>query len=534
MDVNDRRKGRPWLAFTIGIVVLLAAALAWLGGREDLRLPLPWQESPEFRAVELPPDYEETIVLWDYPWPLWEPVLDPMTFVADDTQRPSYRKLLDRALADFRRLYPGIQVEVRLLSFAEGPGEVAAALAAGHGPDVLAVWWDSPLPPSDRLVPVTPYLKEGDQEAYHPLAWELAATAGAGGEGEGAATARSPGARSAGRPEVWAWPRWIAFHPWLLNVATVAPPSGDATPSGGPQPLPPPWREAQEEGWTVAQAREWLASPEAAGRPPFVPGTGGLPLLGELLAGRPDPTATATALTELRRLAGEQDGPPAIFAALKEGRFRLAGGLGPATAAWPFLPALGRDRGEPVPPYALLAPPLPSHPGIGSDPDGHEAGPGSRPENLQGNMLPGPRPVVSLGAYAVPRPRDAAAPEKIQAAMELARFLSRRLAVEPLDRFLAVPAPEAVWTLWRDATPLPGPVVDQLIRWAGGAVGGRFRPYPPAPLMAHLASGGSRLQGATARFWQGDADAGEIVDLLWPPGGDDSRQNSTAAGTETP
>lgn len=530
MDVNDRRKSRPWLVFTIGFVVLAAAVLAWLGGREDLRLPLPWQEAPQFQPVELPPDYEETIVLWDYPWPLWEPVLDPMTFVVDDARRPSYRNLLDKALDDFRRLYPGIQVEVRLLSFATGPGEVAAALDAGDAPDVLAVWWDSPLPPAGRLVPVTPYLKEGDEGAYHPLAWELAAMADSDGEDETAVNASSPAVRAAGRPEVWAWPRWIAFHPWLLNPAAGGPAPGSPAPSGAdPAPLSQPWQDAQRRDWTLYEAREWLAAAGQTGGPPFVPGPGGLPLLGELLAGQPDqpdPPATAAALTELRRLMGEQDGPMALFASLKEGRFRLAGGLGPATAAWPFLPALGRDRGEPVPPYVLLAPPLAGQPNPGQP--GQESNPPSRPEQDEGSPPPGPRPVVSLGAYVVPRPQgdagSTATPEKIQAAMELARFLSQHLAVEPLDRFLAVPAPQDVWTYWHETTPLPVPVVNELTRWADGAVGGHFRPYPPVPLIPHLVGPGeSRLQAALARFWQGDAGAGEITVLLWPP-----------AGTETP
>lgn len=453
-----RARRKRWLLFGAAALLLLTAVFFFTGpglfGVHWPTLPspaLPWLGRPPtspqpFQPVPLPPEYEVTLTLADYPWPLFHHETDRQAFTAADTELPTYEELLTEALAEFQRQHPNIAVEVQWLSFAAA-GQAQVGAGARGEPDVLAVWWEGERPASASLVPLAPYVTEEEKEAWDPLAWQLAVGPLRGTDRPTAVEEEAsapPGANN-----WWIWPRWINYHYWLHN----------------------PDFPAGEEGAAAGAEEE---------PPVFLPGPAPWPLLGELLAlpaaccdkgedeGWPDQSAVAALLAQLTdQLPGPDwqlptlDAPPAgdtdaagldgSFQAgaavefLARGEFTQAGGLGPALAAWPFLqPGLTE-----TPPYRLVTP-------------------------LGGG------PVFSLTGYVIPRPQGEPDLQRVQAAVELAKFLARRLSVQPASRLLARPAWRRAQTVWHETTPLPAALVQQMAAEADRAGDGEFRIYRPA------------------------------------------------------
>ena len=134
---------------------------------------------------------------------------------------------LAASLEEFRAAFPNIQVEVTLLDFARGDQALLEALAAGDPPDVFGSWWEYPGPRHELVVPVGPYLEPAD-DLGQP-AWQVA-----GG---------------------YAWPRWL-FPLFVLARADLLPPDFDPVITRG-------------QGWTWEDlARQARAAARAgAGRP---------------------------------------------------------------------------------------------------------------------------------------------------------------------------------------------------------------------------------------------------------------------------
>lgn len=514
------------------LLVIALAALLFLGvylgaglpgrfpglGRRDER------EGPAvYGPVDIPADYKTTIIIWDYMWPGWVEARDGSHFETTDIPEPlGYRALMSRALAEFSSQYPNIQVEVKYLSFSGGGLEAARAAAEGTGPDVLAVWWGGPLPGSADVIPATPFITDADMSASHPLGWDLARHLRGHGAGD----------------DIWIWPRWIAFHYWLLN------------PGSGSAGIDPD--DVVEAGWTAADAAAWLKTrrgDEAADRraTPFMPFPGGTALLGELMAaragepengdgsqrggpaGRGGPGGRGSsaegggaagddveageagprlaAALDLLRSSVDWGDPPRDrslpgslwgrdpVARLAEGRFTAAGGVGPALGAWPFLPPPGRPDGWEPKDYLLLPPPA-----AGEDPG------------------PGALPVVSAGGYAVLKSAPDPSPEHVQAAMHLARFLSYRTGRFTADRMTALPTNLSSLSAWRKNTPLAGGVADQMVADAGRASTAGYRLFPPAGMPLPATPEYKGLAASLEDFWRGEAAAADVIRALFSEG----------------
>lgn len=90
------------------------------------------------------PDKDYSLQVWDYDLPL---------------QSCNYRQYLERAIEGFRKRYPKIKVELRLLDLTTGPAELEAALQKGDPPDVYGSVFALPQYDYKYQVPVGPYLE---------------------------------------------------------------------------------------------------------------------------------------------------------------------------------------------------------------------------------------------------------------------------------------------------------------------------------------------------------------------------------------
>lgn len=476
-----------WL-LVIALIALVAAGvyfgsglpgmLSGTGGRDGGGGP------PVYGPVDLPPDYETTLVLWDYLWPGPEGASDASRFETTAIPEPlGYRAHLSEALAEFSRRYPNIDVEVNFLSFHHGGGETDQAFGQGRAPDVLAVWWGGPLSDSAPAVPITPFVTETDISAFHPLGWDLARRTRLGGAGD----------------DLWFWPRWMALHYWLIN-----PDYGTGSIAEDPFPL--------ESGWTAGDAARWFNGRRGDGSgdrsaTPFMPFPDSTAIIGELMAAEAEPARDGSlgrALEGLRSSVDWGDPPrggasPSSpwardpVARLAEGRFGAAGGLGPALSAWPFLPPPGAPEDWSPKPYLMVPPPA-----AGDDP------------------APGALPVASGGGYAVLRSAPEPSPEHVQAAVHLARFLAYRTAPFAVGRMTAVPANLSALSAWRRTTSLPGAVAEQLVADAGGAATTGYRIFPAPFIPPPGTPEHDGLAVSLGTFWRGESPADDVVRTLFP------------------
>lgn len=336
-----------------------------------------------------------------------------------------YRQRLGRLLGEFGRQFPNIQVEVEFLDFAGGPLRLEEALAAGTPPDLYGRWWEEREIVHPLQVPVRPYLTRDEANGYHPAAWQAVARAG----------------------QLWGWPRWLLPHLWLGNREALAAAGFSPAALGS----------APGDGW------EWG---ELATLSPGINDSGRF-LLELLLAAGPfstteeSPAGTAEQWTARLKEADEllarlrerglPDDPVERAARLlndfPRGRLALAAGVNPALVQWLI------QKGNPEGTRQVLLP-IPGPPGN-----------------------PG-RPVVSTADLLVFRQVRYQGDRHTQAAIELARFLSRCPAGGVPGSFLAVPAYLEELAGWLDAG-RNRPEISETVRGILQRARGAVSVYPP-------------------------------------------------------
>jgi hypothetical protein len=102
--------------------------------------------------VTVDPAKKYQITLWDYDWPL---------------RNGNYRQYLQQQIQDFRRSYPNVTVQLRLLDILTGPEVLADALYKGQPPDVYCSALAIPEFNLKYQMPVEPYLQPKTREARY-------------------------------------------------------------------------------------------------------------------------------------------------------------------------------------------------------------------------------------------------------------------------------------------------------------------------------------------------------------------------------
>ena len=464
----------------------------------------------------------------------------------------THREYLDQALKAFAREHPNIRVRVEMVPASEAAGRLRRALADGKPPDVFGGWGGA-LPARHPLqVPLNPYLTRAERRWVHPTALAL---------------------YRVDRRD-WVWPRWVAPQTWwadagLIRAAGLDPDRlaltgwtyGDVARLA---------RVSREEAGAGGDAQ---AAPQADGRDgAAVPGlvlwadrpdlplqqllrargvTAPLSPAGTVLWAGPEGQDALTWLQDLRaaRLAVPVAGEGVEPFLAQGGRILLGGGFTPGLARWVLeretgiapgrqpeqdtsragagpvtaghaggdAAGTGHVRGAEIPPTW----PLPAPPGPEAEPlvpPGFD-GPVLLPPPVPAGQ---PRPsLVEVGGLAVFRQARYRGDDHTQAAVELARFLSRWRTDVLTRRMLAVPADVTSLAAWREESPLPAVYRRQLEhlslgmwnpgrrgRWARLAVS-----YPVAPGVAEpeLEEAARRLWPPLAEFWAGRRDAAGVI-----------------------
>ncbi|HEY8463385.1 MAG TPA: extracellular solute-binding protein [Bacillota bacterium] len=104
--------------------------------------------------VQIDPVKEYCLRVWDYDLPL---------------KNCNYRQYMQKAVADFQKIYPNIRVELRFLDLLTGHGQLEAALEQGDPPDLYCSAFSVPHFDLDYQIPVGPYLKTEELENAYPL-----------------------------------------------------------------------------------------------------------------------------------------------------------------------------------------------------------------------------------------------------------------------------------------------------------------------------------------------------------------------------
>ncbi len=346
------------------VLVLLAGGGWWWWGAPK-ECPPPTGMAPD-PAVSLDPAKEYRLQYWDYRWPLH--LTDAGTF-------ETYTQEL---LAAFREDYPNVTVEYRLLDFADGPAELARALAAGEAPDVYASFNEPGPPGMEWRVAAGPYFTEAEREGLLPLA-----------------------AAAVSVEEMAAWPRWLDTPLWYGHRALLT--------QAGVDP-----EDIAANGWTWDEFAQ-VAARAGKGSHSLLFNPAASVSLVSLLANSPTgqadaavggPVWSAPALTEVLSWIGAlrdagSGGANAKMDALIlplywEGRVMTAAGLGPWFPSWVIQSGKAGVSSIPVP---LPVP--------------HAAG-------TEG-VFP-----ITAGTITVFRQGEYRGDDHTRAAMELARFLSRQ------------------------------------------------------------------------------------------------------------
>lgn len=457
----------------------------------------------------------------------------------------THREYLDLALEAFVREHPNIRVRVVMLPAAEAGRRLQQALADGKPPDVFGGWGGALVVGHPLQVPLDPYLRRAERRWYHPTALAL---------------------YRAGRRH-WIWPRWVAPHAWWADAARVRAAGLD------------PDRLARE-GWTLEDAervaRAAAPRPGGAGGGPAGgagrggdagdPGAqgdgkaGGLVLwasrpdlpLHQLLRARQVPAPLAAQGTVLwagpegqavldwlegmreagllQAVGGEQG---EAFLAGDGAGTSLAGGFTPGLSRWLLERRLGirperkgRPVVEPGQEAAWAAPP--GWAGDGARDEGTQD-PALVPPGFEGLvLLPPPVPagqprpaLVEVGGLAVFRQESYKGAEHTQAAVELARFLSRWRTDVLTRRALAVPADVTSLQAWRQEFPLPETYRRQLEHLSLGVINPDRRgrpqrlavafPVDPAAGEPELGVLARKVWPPLAEFWAGRREAASVI-----------------------
>lgn len=99
-------------------------------------------------------DKEYHLVLWDYLLPT-------------ASGKKEYGEYLQRALAEFQKIYPNIKVKYEWLDPLEGAARLRQALVENKAPDVYCSYFDLPEFYYARQIPVGPFLNKEEMEQYN-------------------------------------------------------------------------------------------------------------------------------------------------------------------------------------------------------------------------------------------------------------------------------------------------------------------------------------------------------------------------------
>lgn len=404
------------------VAVFVAVALALIGGyRYYLYLDrlIPVGDLRIDPMAEIDPEREYHLIVWEHDVPLpWEPA--------------SRRKALDEAIAEFRKVWPNIFVEVQVLPWHADHSRLREALADGNPPDVYGMPLGARKIDADWQVPVQPYLGSEAKDDLLPSAVRaLSDEAG-----------------------LWAWPKWVMPRLWVVRE--------DLTPSlqrGRTSWAKEEFLSALAEAKTKAGANGLLINPyEPNAFFEIMVATTGKNLIG------PDGTrhwsveeiAQGLAFFEELIQRGLTERNRDTMARTRLARFwnRQAAALAPVN---PWLLRHLMTRGGVT--------------GDGRDND--EAGHlvlASPPPTLHEDAASPRHPAVVSG-YVVFRRQAHPGDDHVRAAMALAEHLSRRLGPWEAARLFAAPAHPSAWPTWREDAGLPGKELDLLIEWSRAAVG---------------------------------------------------------------
>ncbi|ADU52137.1 hypothetical protein Tmar_2056 [Thermaerobacter marianensis DSM 12885] len=474
----------------------------------------------------------------------------------------THREYLDQALRAFAQQFPNVHVRVEWIPAREAAARLQQALADGKPPDVFGGWGSALLVRHPLQVPLDPYLARAERRWYNPTALTL---------------------YQADR-RLWVWPRWVAPHTWWVQAARVRAVGldpntlalmgwtyadvdrlaglGPEEPGPGtaePRATAPRDGEPQGPGLTL-----WAGRPDLPVEQLLRVRGVAAPLApsGAVLWAGPDGQAT---LAWLERLRDRKLLRPVTAGTAAQW---LAGGA-PAALAGGFPPALGRwlleretglmprPADEPPPPRPGRGPvppvtrggsqvtaavperwPVPPAPrvdasgrvtgGLPAPDDPRRLEPLVSPDAEGLVLLPPPVPegaprpaLLEVGGLMVFRQNRYRGDDHTQAAVELARFLSRWRTDVLTRRLLAVPADVTSLAAWQAESPLPAVYRRQLEHLALGVWNrddrGRWRrlavtypAVPGAPGPEHD-DVGRQVRPPLAAFWTGEAGAAQVI-----------------------
>lgn len=191
-----------WLRTAV-LALLVLGAIGFAGAvtavfvRPELMPPGPYHPRGIYYAlrgyrvhpwIRVDPVKSYTLKVWSTRWPLFRGGY-------------GYDDLIDETRAEFRALYPNVEVEYVLLRLDEIGEAIAQAVDNNTQPDVCVAPFDPSLVESGAVVPVDAFMDRtvaGDAgaEAFEPRALQALTIEG----------------------RVWAWPSWIAVQAWAGNA----------------------------------------------------------------------------------------------------------------------------------------------------------------------------------------------------------------------------------------------------------------------------------------------------------------------------
>ena len=380
--------------------------------------------------AEVDPRRGYHLVVWEHEVPLpWE--------------SGSHLQALEDAIAEFRKVWPNVHVQLEILPLHESHTRLREALAKGEPPDVYGMPLGARLIDREWQVPVDPYLTKEAKDDLLPSAVRALRD----------------------RDALWAWPRWVQPKLWVARE--------DLTPELGKARS----RWSKEEFLATLAGAKTQFGAYGLALNPFDPSafietmitstgknliaddgsrgwtveeiTRGLEFFRELIRrGLVDDDAEAMARQRLARFWNRRAAVIAPVNPWLLQHLMTRGGVSGGNAA-------GDQEGD----HLVLAVPPPSFADGG--------GP--------------PRHPAVISGYAVFRQKEYKGDDHTKAAMLLAEHLSRRLGPWEAARLFAVPAHPSAWNGWRTDSGLPQKELDLLVEWARAAIG-----PPLADVYAHV------------------------------------------------
>lgn len=365
---------------------------------------------------------EYHIRLWDYDRPIL-------------ARRDGYRRYLEDAVAAFRKEYPGVHVEIRLLDALTGLKELRQALENHTAPDLYCSAWEIPAFDWDSQIPVGFFLKKTEQELYYPGLANLVRLYGV----------------------VCYFPYWTAPRFWIGNRQLLEKAGFNI-------------RLMQQSGWSVSELLV-AAKRSGPGRYLLVGDSGSNGFLTQLAANsmkgleehRPTVTHIRAALGFLDTLRGQKALPEEFDTRMLEyflnGKAMVLAGANLSLYGW--IKSYLRDHRLNV------------NRSSGSEPDASQNNRDGL-SHWEPVLLPAPhqayaaaRTLVENGVIAVYRSKFTSGDDQIAVAVKLGQFLSTYRQTGPWQELLVCPAAMANTEDWAAGTGLtPGELrlIDQSLK----------------------------------------------------------------------